>query len=697
MTKKPNRLINEKSPYLLQHAYNPVDWYPWSDEAFEKAKNENKPIFLSIGYSTCHWCHVMERESFEDPEVAELMNDAFVSIKVDREERPDLDHIYMSVCQAITGSGGWPLTVVMTPDKKPFFAGTYFPKIPGFNQIGMLLLIPEVKKIWDERQQDLIKSAENITEAVRKNITSTRGDELDDKVLTKAYEQLEKRFDPTNGGFTISPKFPTPHNLLFLLRYWNRTGDKKAIDMVERTLQSMRAGGIFDHIGYGFHRYSTDEEWLVPHFEKMLYDQAQLIIAYTETYQVTQKEIYRRIAEEILEYTNKVLLSPEGGYFSAEDADSEGKEGKFYVWNEAELRHHLDKEEAEFVINVFNIEKHGNFIEPLAGKEMGTNILHLQSSIAEMASENKISEDTFFKKLDGIREKLDNIRDKRVHPFKDDKILTDWNGLMIAALAKAAQAFDKPEYTEIAEKVVEFILNNLRDPKGKLLHRYREGEASIPANLDDHAFLIWGLIELYETTFNTKYLELAVEFNDELLNNFWDQDQGAFYFTSRDSEELIIRKKEIYDGAVPSGNSIAFLNLIRLSRSTGDPKLEAKAIEIGRAFSEEVSKFPSAYTQLMVGLDFVTGPSYEVVVEGDPDDAKTVEVIKALRTNYLPNKIVHLNPELEKSRANFDFLKDDEVSKKVKDTKVYVCSNYSCQQPTTSIDKVLELLNVRKV
>ena len=697
MTKKPNRLINEKSPYLLQHAYNPVDWYPWSDEAYEKAKNENKPIFLSIGYSTCHWCHVMERESFEDPEVAELMNDAFVSIKVDREERPDLDHIYMSVCQAITGSGGWPLTVVMTPDKKPFFAGTYFPKIPGFNQIGMLLLIPEVKKIWDERQQDLIKSAENITEAVRKNITSTRGDELDDKVLTKAYEQLEKRFDPTNGGFTISPKFPTPHNLLFLLRYWNRTGDKKAIDMVERTLQSMRAGGIFDHIGYGFHRYSTDEEWLVPHFEKMLYDQAQLIIAYTETYQVTQKEIYRRIAEEILEYTNKVLLSPEGGYFSAEDADSEGKEGKFYVWNEAELRHHLDKEEAEFVINVFNIEKHGNFIEPLAGKEMGTNILHLQSSIAEMASENKISEDTFFKKLDGIREKLDNIRDKRVHPFKDDKILTDWNGLMIAALAKAAQAFDKPEYTEIAEKVVEFILNNLRDPKGKLLHRYREGEASIPANLDDHAFLIWGLIELYETTFNTKYLELAVEFNDELLNNFWDQDQGAFYFTSRDSEELIIRKKEIYDGAVPSGNSIAFLNLIRLSRSTGDPKLEAKAIEIGRAFSEEVSKFPSAYTQLMVGLDFVTGPSYEVVVEGDPDDAKTVEVIKALRTNYLPNKIVHLNPELEMSRANFDFLKDDEVSKKVKDTKVYVCSNYSCQQPTTSIDKVLELLNVRKV
>jgi uncharacterized protein YyaL (SSP411 family) len=458
----------------------------------------------------------------------------------------------------------------------------------------------------------------------------------------------------------------------------------------------MRAGGIFDHIGFGFHRYSTGMNWLVPHFEKMLYDQAQLIMAYTEAYQVTHNDEYRKTAEEVIEYSSRVLRSTEGGFYSAEDADSEGKEGKFYVWSEAEIRHHLDKEDAEFVINVFNIDKHGNFIEPLAGKEMGTNILHLQNTIPELASELKINENTFVNKLNHIRAKLQEIRDKRVHPFKDDKILTDWNGLMIAAMAKAAQAFGRDEYIKTAENAAGFILNKLRDKNGKLLHRYRDGEASIPGNLDDYAYFIWGLIELYETSFNKKDLELALELNQKLLTSFWDDDQGAFYFTSKDSEELIIRKKEIYDGAVPSGNSVAFLNLIRLSRLTGEPELETKAVKIGRAFSEEVGKFPSAYTQLMVGLDFAVGPSFEIVIEGEPMDMKTQDMLNALRSNFIPNKIIHLNPEFEKSRAKFEFLETGKKkSKKVKDTKVYVCTNYSCQQPTTSVEKMLELLNIR--
>jgi uncharacterized protein YyaL (SSP411 family) len=562
----------------------------------------------------------------------------------------------------------------------------------------MLLLVPEVKKVWDERRPELIQTAENITNSIQNNFNSKRGEELDEKVLDKAFMELEKRFDSENGGFTAMPKFPTPHNMLFLLRYWNRTGDKKALEMVEKTLRSMRAGGIFDHIGFGFHRYSTDDAWLVPHFEKMLYDQAQLIIAYTEMYQITHNDEYNRTAEEILMYVLKVLRSPEGGFYSAEDADSEGKEGKFYLWSEAELRHHLGKDDAEFVINVYNIDKHGNFIEPLAGKEMGTNILHLQSSIADLASEHRIKEETFRKRLDQIREKLYNIREKRVHPFKDDKILTDWNGLMIAALAKAGQVFENNEYVETAENTVKFILNKLRDHDGKLLHRYRDGEASIPANLDDYADIIWGLIELYETTFNKKYLELAVEFNYELISNFWDGDQGAFNFTGKDSEELVIKKKEIYDGAVPSGNSVAFLNLIRLSRLTGDHELENKAVEIGSTFSDEVRKFPSGYTQLMLGLDFAVGPSYEVVVEGNPENKSTIEILKALRTNYIPNKIVHLNPESENIRSQFEFLKsDDGDSKKVKDTKVYVCSNYTCQQPTSNLEKMLESLNLRTV
>ncbi|RPI60625.1 MAG: thioredoxin domain-containing protein, partial [Ignavibacteriales bacterium] len=403
---KPNKLINEKSPYLLQHAYNPVNWFPWGDEAFERANREDKPIFLSIGYSTCHWCHVMEKESFEDDEVAKLMNDAFVSIKVDREERPDIDGIYMSVCQMITGSGGWPLTIVMTPDKKPFFTGTYFPKQNRFNRIGMMELIPRLKEIWITKKDEVIKSANEIASSLNNQNLISDTTEIDKSVLDKAYEELSKRYDVTNGGFGSAPKFPSPHNLLFLLRYWKSRNQPKALEMVEKTLTEMRRGGIYDHIGFGFARYSTDQNWLVPHFEKMLYDQAMLVMAFTETYLATKNNFYKETAQEILEYVLRDMTHPEGGFYSAEDADSEGEEGKFYLWDADELRNVLDKKESDFAIKVFSIADDGNWIDESKGMMPGTNILHLNKSTTELANEFNLTEDDFKKKLESIRKKI---------------------------------------------------------------------------------------------------------------------------------------------------------------------------------------------------------------------------------------------------------------------------------------------------
>ncbi|MBP9120319.1 MAG: thioredoxin domain-containing protein, partial [Ignavibacterium sp.] len=397
---KPNKLINEKSPYLLQHAYNPVNWFPWGDEAFEIANSEDKPIFLSIGYSTCHWCHVMEKESFEDDEVAKLMNDAFVSIKVDREERPDIDGIYMSVCQMITGSGGWPLTIVMTPDKKPFFTGTYFPKQNRFNRIGMMELIPRLKEIWITKKDEVIKSANEIASSLNNQNLISDTTVIDKSVLDKAYDELSKRYDETNGGFGSAPKFPSPHNLLFMLRYWKSRNQPKALEMVEKTLTEMRHGGIYDHIGFGFARYSTDQNWLVPHFEKMLYDQAMLVMAFTETYLATKNNFYKETAQEILEYVLRDMTHPEGGFYSAEDADSEGEEGKFYLWDADELRNVLDKKESDFAIRVFSIADDGNWIDESKGMMPGTNILHLNKSTTELANEFNLSEDDFKRKLE---------------------------------------------------------------------------------------------------------------------------------------------------------------------------------------------------------------------------------------------------------------------------------------------------------
>jgi uncharacterized protein len=693
--KRQNRLTYEKSPYLLQHAHNPVDWYAWGPEAFEKAGKENKPIFLSIGYSTCHWCHVMAHESFEDPEVARLLNEVFVCIKVDREERPDIDNIYMRVCQMMTGSGGWPLTIFMTPDKKPFFAGTYIPKESRFGRLGMLELIPRIKEVWQSKHEEILKSADQITAALDQVSVNSTGTELDESTLRTAYAQLASRFDEQFGGFASAPKFPTPHNILFLLRYWQSTGDEKALRMVEKTLQAMRYGGIYDHVGFGFHRYSTDSEWLVPHFEKMLYDQAMLAMAYIEAFQATAKMEYGETAKEIFSYVLRDMTDQMGGFYSAEDADSEGVEGKFYIWTEDEVRQILKGEEADLIISVFNIEKTGNFKEEATAKSTGTNILHLKRSLTEIALKMKTSVEELNKRIETARQKLFTYRNKRIHPHKDDKILTDWNGLMIAALAKGAQVCNKPEYADAAERAIDFILKTMRRQDGRLLHRYRDGQAAVLANVDDYAFLIWGLLELYETTFDTGHLKTALDLNKELIKYFWDEQRGGFYFTADDAEELIVRQKEIYDGAVPSGNSVEMLNLLRLSRITADSDLEKKAIKIMLAFSSDVINVPSGYTQLMVALGFGIGPSYEIVIVGDPQAMDTKDMLNVLRRHFIPNKVVLLKPDDQKSPDIIrlaEFTKD-QSSIDGKAT-AYVCLDYACMMPTTDTEKMLELLKV---
>ena len=691
-----NRLINEKSPYLLQHADNPVDWYPWGSEAFEKARKEDKPIFLSIGYSTCHWCHVMEHESFEDPEVAKLMNEAFVSIKVDREERPDIDNVYMTVAQMSTGSGGWPLTIIMTADKKPFFAGTYFPKESRFGRIGMMELIPRIVDAWKTRRNEVLDSADQITTALQGTTDFVSGDDLDKTTLEAAYKDLAQRFDGVNGGFSGTPKFPTPHNLLFLLRYWNRSGDGSVLEMVEKTLQEMSRGGIYDHVGFGFHRYSTDERWFIPHFEKMLYDQAMLAMAYTETFQATGNTDYKKTAKEIFTYVLRDMTAPEGGFYSAEDADSEGEEGKFYLWAEDEIRDILTKEEADLIVKVFNIDKDGNYAEEASGVKTGTNLLHLRNPLGEISSQMNISEGDMLNHLEEAREKLFATREKRIHPYKDDKVLTDWNGLMISALSKAAQVFDEKDYAQAAKGATNFILKKMRREDGRLLHRFRDGQAGIAANVDDYAFLIWGLIELYEATLEVRYLHEAVELNQDLLGHFWDEGEGGLYFTADDSEDLLVRQKDIYDGAIPSGNSVAMLNLLRLGRITANPQLEEKAAAIGRTFSANVEKQPSVYTQLMAAVDFSIGPSYEVVIVGDSQAKDTIDMLDALRTPFVPNKVVLFLPAQEESPDIIELAEYVKYhSSQGGKATAYVCLNYICELPTTDINKMLELLKTK--
>jgi len=692
-----NRLVFEKSPYLLQHAGNPVDWYPWGKEAFEKAKRENKPVFLSIGYTTCHWCHVMERESFEDDEVGALLNKYFVCVKVDREERPDVDHLYMTVTQAMTGGGGWPMTVALTPDKKPFFAGTYYPKHSRPGRPGMMELIPRLAEAWNRDRDKILEHADNVTEALARLAGGAPGDKMGAETLDTAYRQLAERFDSEHGGFGREPKFPTAHNLSFLLRYWKRTGKAKALEMVEKTLLEIRLGGVYDHVGLGVHRYSTDREWLLPHFEKMLYDQALLAIANIEAHQATGKETYARTAREIFTYVLRDMTSPEGGFYSAEDADSEGEEGRFYVWRPEEIREILGKEEGGLFTHVHNIVEGGNFRDQAAGKMTGDSIPHLKLELSEMAKQLHAEESTLRSRLDGARQKLFAAREKRIHPQKDDKILTDWNGLMIAALAKGAQALNAPEYGKAAQRAAEFVLGKLRGDGGRLLKRYRGGEAGLPALIEDYAFMVWGLLELYEATFDVRYLQEGIALNDAMLEHFWDEEEGGFFMSADDAEELLVRSKEVYDGAIPSGNSVAALNLIRLSRVTGKAAYEERAAGIMKAFSGTVAGQASAHTQLMVALDFLIGPSYEVVVAGETGAEDTTKMLAALRRPFVPNKVVLFRPagvETPPISGIAPYTKAQ--TRRDGAATVYVCRDFTCQAPTTDVRTVLRSLEVRE-
>jgi uncharacterized protein len=689
--KEANRLIQEKSPYLLQHAHNPVDWFPWCEEAFEKARKENKPVFLSIGYSTCHWCHVMEKESFEDAEVAALMNDVFVSIKVDREERPDLDHIYMTVCQVMTGSGGWPLTIIMTPEKRPFFAATYIPKGSRFGRTGMMDLIPRIEQVWKSRHEEVLESASRITQSLLSLEKEDRAEDLDRSILERAFGELLKRFDKTYGGFSNAPKFPTSHNFSFLLRYWKRTGDREALKMVEKTLQEMRWGGIFDQVGLGFHRYSTDREWLVPHFEKMLYDQAMLAIAYLEAYQATAKELYANTAREIFTYVLRDMRSPEGAFYSAEDADSEGVEGKFYLWTEEEIRQLLSPEDADFIIQAFQVKKNGNFREEGTGKSAGANILYTGKSFSEIASEVGLQD--LERRIDLARQILFEAREKRIHPHKDDKVLTDWNGLMVAALAIGAQVLGEHDYARAAAGAARFILQEMRTPEGRLLHRYREGDAFIAASVDDYAFFIWALIELYEATFDADHLKTVTTLSKDMIEHYWDYDRGGFYFVPDDGERLLVRKKEIYDGAIPSGNGVAMANFLRLARMTGRVEYEEIAAGIMKTFSGQIKGYPSGYTQFLCSLDFALGPSYEVVVAGPSGSPETDKMLTALRSRFIPNRVVLFRPSDEDS-SGIDSVAEFVRAHKPLDGKpaAYVCLGHSCKSPTTDIKEMLAFL-----
>jgi uncharacterized protein YyaL (SSP411 family) len=680
ITKSSNRLANEKSPYLLQHAHNPVDWYPWGDEAFVKAKKEDKPIFLSIGYSTCHWCHVMERESFEDKEVAELLNKYFVSIKVDREERPDIDQIYMNACHAMTGEGGWPLTVVMTPDKRPFFTGTYFPKESRWGRSGLMDILQQLADAWEKDRGHIDSVGNRVTQILQTQSEGTPG-KLKESVIEEAFNELVLRFDNNYGGFGSAPKFPTPHNMLFLLRYWHKTGDAKALTMVEKTLKSMVKGGIFDHIGFGFHRYSTDEKWLVPHFEKMLYDNALLAYVFTEAYEATKKALYKDIVGKIFTYILRDMTSPEGGFYSAEDADSEGVEGKFYVWTPEEVIEVLGGKDGQWFCDIFDISSKGNFESESIPNLIGSGIV-----------END--------RVKLCQEKLFSAREKRIHPHKDDKILTSWNSLMIAALAKGARVFKDDNLCRASEKTVNLIFSKLVNKEGRLLARYRDGHAAFLAYLDDYAFLVWGLLELYETTFSVEYLKKAIKLNQHMLDLFWDDEKGGLFFNGNDSEELIIRSKEIYDGAIPSGNSVAALNLLKLSRLTGDVKLSAKAEQLFSAFAESVSSHPSAHSFLLTALSFAVEVSKEIVIVGNKDGNGTQAIIDKVRSYYMPNAIMILNPEGkqgEELQKLIPFIK--EMRPMDNKATAYVCQNYACQAPTTDLNNLGEILegNLQKV
>lgn len=670
----PNKLINEKSPYLLQHAYNPVNWYPWGGEAFEKAKSEGKPIFLSIGYSTCHWCHVMADESFEDNETAGILNEDFVSIKVDREERPDIDSVYMTVCQQLTGSGGWPLTIIMTAEQKPFFAGTYLPKGSKYGMTGLNELLLAVKKLWDTDRSKLVQSGDEIVDAInRYGSAEVEDNEVDREVLDQGFEQFINSFDKQNGGFSNAPKFPTPHNLLFLLKYYNLENNPQALQMVEKTLQQMFRGGIFDHIGGGFSRYSTDEKWLVPHFEKMLYDNALLTLAYVEAYRLTGNEFYKNVVTKTLNYVLRELTDDLGGFYCGQDADSEGVEGKFYVFQLDEIKQIMqdDNLTAEFC-NWFSVTEQGNF--------EGNNILNLLDNDQFEVSNTG---------LERAGELVFQYRLRRTKLHKDDKVLTSWNGLMIAAMAQAGLVLGVKEYEEAAAKAYSFIKKHLVadtvNEKDKLKVRWRDGESAHVGQLDDYAFYAFGLLNLYYCTFDDEILSDLITTAKHMTEDFFDYDKGGFYLYSAESEHLISRPKELYDGAMPSGNSVALYVLIKLAKLTGDKHWMDLCDRQIKYVYNAIYRYPLAHSFSLLALTEILYPSKELVCCATHED---IPAIKSFLTENYSNLTVVLKTNDNKLRLNkiIPYLKDYPISK---DEKLfYLCQNGSCLAPKKSLDQI---------
>jgi len=642
-----NHLKGEENPYLKQHVDNPVDWYPWGEDAFKKAKEKDMPIFLSIGYSTCHWCHVMEEESFTDKKVAEILNKNFVAVKVDREERPDIDKLYMEVCKTMTGGGGWPLTIFMTPDKKPFHATTYIPKNDKYGRKGLFTILPEIISLWENKRDRIEHTSNDILSQFKSQENSNKVD-LKESLLTDTVSILERIYDDTYGGFGNTPKFPMPHYLLFLLRYWNSISYSKSINMVQKTLDSMRSGGIYDQIGFGFHRYSTDRKWQTPHFEKMLYDQALLIYTYIEAYQVTNNKIYKDTAKEVIKYLKREMLSNTGCFYSAEDADSDGVEGKYYLWEREELKNLLNPKEFNLIKKIFNIDKSDDI--NLTLKDIG-----------------------YYDKIPEIKEKLFKFREKKNSPGKDNKILTDWNGLTIAALAKAGFVLDSDEYIKMAEKAAKYIYEKMKTKDNRLAHSFCNKKITKVNNLDDYSYYLWGLIELYQATFNKIYLTWAVNITDEMIKYFWD-DEGGFYFTSKENSELFLRQKEGSDSAIPSSNSIAAYNLLRLSHITDDLSYKKKAEKTINAFSDKISRSPINYIFLLLTYYRIENPFIEIKIIGNKNDDLSKRLINKIRDKYLSDIVLKYEE------------KDEE-------TKISICQDFVCKQPTTNLGDILKYLD----
>jgi len=663
--KKNNRLIHEKSPYLLQHAHNPVDWFPWGAEAFEKAKKEDKPIFLSIGYSTCHWCHVMEHESFENGEIAKVMNENFVSIKVDREERPDIDQIYMAAVQAMTGGGGWPLSAFLTHDLAPFFTGTYFPPEGRYGHPGFKDVLVKIAQIWKEDREKLTASGQQIKEALQQTTRAGAGPELSIEMLRRAVLAFRDIFDPVEGGFGGAPKFPRSETVSLLFRIHRRTGEEKVLRMATQSLDKMARGGIYDHLGGGFHRYATDARWLVPHFEKMLYDNALLVKSYLEAYQIDRNEMWASVAHEILDYVLREMTSVEGGFFSAQDADSEGVEGKFYVWTEEELKKILMADEFKKIKEVLQTAPHGNW--------EGNNILHMDAQTAW-----SVREDELFR---SARQKLLDHRSKRIPPYKDDKILASWNGLMIGAMAFGAQVLGDEKYLAAARKAASFLLKKMWDGK-TLKRRYREGEVKFNGSLDDYTFLAQGLLDLYEADFDPQWFAAAEALQKRADELFWDTASDGYFFTDSSDPSLIARTKEIYDGAVPSGNSIAAMNLLRLHEFTLDPFYSKRADQTMRAFSQFINTHPQAGPAFLMAIDFATDQAKEIVVAGVKSDPAVQAILRDLHRLFLPNKVLGLADEdqtipLLKGKIPIDGR-----------ATIYLCQGHTCQKPVHSLDEI---------